>query len=103
MVTGPAWYNVRLLVNVSSRTIALQLAMLLALNRPTRPLSPARSKRRLSTAKPDLGQPRAFPHQHGERPRADLSVERAVIARLDLIEAARAIGNHPGKDVKPAG
>jgi hypothetical protein len=34
MVTAPEWYNVRLLVNVPSRIIALQLAMLQALNRP---------------------------------------------------------------------
>ena len=58
---------------------------------------------RLAAAEPDLRQPRAGAHQDGERARADLGVERAAIAALDLVELARAVGDHPGEHVQPAG
>ena len=57
----------------------------------------------VADAEAHLRQPRALAHQDRERLRADLGIERAVIARADHVEAARAVGDHAGEDVEPAG
>ena len=60
-------------------------------------------EQRVAVAEADLRQPRALAHQHRKRARADLGIERPVIARLDAVEAARLVGDHAGEDVEPAG
>ena len=47
------------------------------------------AEQRMAAAETDLRQPRAFAHQHRESARADLGIERAVIAGLDAVEAAQ--------------
>ena len=54
-------------------------------------------------AEAHLRQPRALAQQHRKRLRADLGIERAVIAGADHVEAPRAVGDHAGEDVEPAG
>ncbi len=51
----------------------------------------------------DLGQAGAFAHQDREGARADLGIERTVIAGIDAIEAAGLVGDDAGEDVEPAG
>src|SRR5262249_41669191 len=58
---------------------------------------------RIAAAKAHLRQPRAFAHQYREGTRADLGIERAVIARPDLVEAAGAIDDDTGEYVETAG
>ncbi len=58
---------------------------------------------RMTVAEADLRQPRAFAHQHREGARRNLGIERAVIAGLDAVEAARLVGDDAGEDVEPAG
>ena len=65
--------------------------------------SAAASSSAVAAAKADLRQPRALAHQHRKRLRADLGVERAVIAGVDAIEAARAVGDDAGEHVDAAG
>ena len=60
-------------------------------------------EQRVAVAETDLREPRALAHQHREGLRADLGVERAVIAGLDAIKPAGLVGDHPGEDVEPAG
>ena len=60
-------------------------------------------EQRMAAAETDLRQPRAFAHQHRKGARRDLGIKRAVIARLDAIEAAQFVGDHAGEDVEPAG
>ena len=48
-------------------------------------------------------EPRALAQQHRKRLRADLGIERAVIAGADHVEAAGAVGDHAGEDVEPPG
>ena len=62
-----------------------------------------RVEQRAAAAKADLRQPRAFAHQHREGARADLGIERAVIAGRDAVEAADLVGDDAGEDVEPAG
>ena len=57
----------------------------------------------MAAAQAKLRQPRAFAHQHRERLRRDFGIERPVIAGLDAVEAARAIGDDAGEHVEPAG
>src|SRR6266700_7114891 len=57
----------------------------------------------LAAAETNLREPRALAHQDRKGARADLGIERAVIAVLDLIETARAIGDDPGEDIEPTG
>ena len=57
----------------------------------------------MAAAETDLRQPRAFAHQHRKGARADLGIERPVIAGLDAVEAARLVGDHAGEHVEPAG
>ena len=54
-------------------------------------------------AEAHLDEPRALAQQHRKRLRADLGIERAVIAGADHVEAAGAVGDHAGEDVEPAG
>ena len=54
-------------------------------------------------AEADLRQPRALAHQHRKRARADLGIERTVVAAPDAVEAAGLVGDHAGEDVEPAG
>jgi hypothetical protein len=56
-----------------------------------------------AAAKADLGEPGAGARQNREGARADLDVERAVIALLDQIELARAVGDNACEDIKPPG
>ncbi len=56
-----------------------------------------------AAAEADLGEPRALAHQDRKGARADLGIERAVIAVLDLVEAAGAVDDHPGEDIEPTG
>src|SRR6185312_3008829 len=58
---------------------------------------------RMTVAEADLRQPRAFAHQHREGARRNLGIERAAIAGLDAVEAARLVGDDAGEDVEPAG
>ena len=73
------------------------------------PLARCRSRsasaleQRMAAAEADLRQPRAFAHQHRKGARANLGIERPVIAGLDAVEAARLVGDHAGEDVEPAG
>ena len=60
-------------------------------------------EQRVAAAEADLRQPRALAHQDRERARADLGIERPVIARGDAVEAARLVGDHAGEHVEPAG
>ena len=62
-----------------------------------------RAELRIAVAETDLRQPRALAHQHRERLRADLGVERAVIAGRDAVEAAGLVGDHAGEHVEPSG
>ena len=62
-----------------------------------------RVEQRVAVAEADLRQPRALAHQDRKGLRADLGIERAVIAGLDAVEAARLVGDHAGEDVEPAG
>ena len=57
----------------------------------------------MAAAEADLRQPRAFAHQHRKGLRADLGVERAVVAGVDAVEAARAVGDDAGEHVDAAG
>ena len=57
----------------------------------------------IAGAEAHLAQPRALAQQHRKRLRADLGIERAVIAGADHVETARAVGDHAGEDVEPAG
>ena len=57
----------------------------------------------MAAAEADLRQARALAHQHRKGARADLGIERAVIAGLDVVEAAGLVGDHAGEDVEPAG
>ena len=57
----------------------------------------------VAVAEPQLRQPRAFAHQHREGARADLRIKRAPIAGVDAVEAAGAVGDHPGEHVEPPG
>ena len=50
-------------------------------------------------AETDLRQARAGPDPHRKGARRDFGVERAVVARLDRIEAARPVGDDAGEDV----
>ena len=54
-------------------------------------------------AEAHLRQPRALAQQHRKRLRADLGIERTVIAGADHVEAARAVGDDAGEHVEPAG
>jgi hypothetical protein len=54
-------------------------------------------------AEAHLRQPRALTQQHRKCLRADLGIERAVIAGADHVETARAVGDHAGEHVEPAG
>jgi len=54
-------------------------------------------------AKADLREPRSLAQQHRKSLRANLGVERAVVARADHVEAARAVGDHAGEYVEPPG
>ena len=58
---------------------------------------------RVAVAEADLRQPRALAHQHRKGLRADLGIERAVIAGADAVEAAGLVGDHAGEHVEPAG
>ena len=60
-------------------------------------------EQRVAATKADLRQPRALPHQHRKSARRDFGIERAFVARRDLIEAVRAIGDNAGEHVEPAG
>src|SRR6201989_993563 len=62
-----------------------------------------RVKQRIAAAEADLREAGALAHQHRKRARADLGVERAAIARRDMVEAARLVGDHAGEDVEPPG
>ena len=57
----------------------------------------------MAAAEADLREARALAHQHREGARADLGIERPVIARRHLVEAARLIGDHAREDIEPAG
>ncbi len=48
-------------------------------------------------------EPRALAQQHRKRLRADLGIERAVIAGADHVEAAGAVGDDAGEHVEPSG
>ena len=54
-------------------------------------------------AEAHLRQPRALAQQHRKRLRADLGIERAVIAGADHVEPPRAVGDHAGEHVEPPG
>ena len=54
-------------------------------------------------AEADLRQARALPHHDREGLRADLGIERAMIAGGDLVEGGDAVGDHAREDVEPAG
>jgi hypothetical protein len=54
-------------------------------------------------AKAHLRQPRSLAQQHRKCLRADLGIERAVIAGADHVEAPRAVGDHAGEHVEPPG
>ena len=58
---------------------------------------------RVPAPEADLRQPRALAHQHRKCLRADLGVKRAVIAGVDAVEAARAVGDHAGEHVDASG
>ncbi len=60
-------------------------------------------KRGVAMPQAKLRQPRAFAHQHRKGLRADLGIERAVVAAGDAIEAARFVGDHAREDIEPAG
>ena len=57
----------------------------------------------MAATETNLRQTRALTHQNRKGTRADLGIERPVIAGLDTIEAARFVGNHAGEYVEPAG
>ncbi len=57
----------------------------------------------VGVAETDLREARALAHQHRERARADLGVQRAVVAELDAVEAARLVRDHAGEYIEPAG
>ncbi len=61
------------------------------------------AENRVAAAQPQLRQPGALAHQDRKRLRADLGIERAVVAGCNAVEAAGLVGDHPGEDVKPAG
>ncbi len=54
-------------------------------------------------AKADLRQARALAHHDWERLRADLGIQRALIAGRNLIEGRDAVGDNAGEHVEPAG
>ncbi len=54
-------------------------------------------------AEPDLRQARACAHEDREGSRADLDVERPLIAGLDLVEGPGTVGDDAGEDIEPAG
>ena len=54
-------------------------------------------------AEAHLREPRALAQQHRKSLRADLGIERAVIAGADHVEAPRAVRDHAGEDVEPPG
>ena len=58
---------------------------------------------RITGAESHLRQPRSLAQQHRKRLRADLGIERTVIAGADHVEAARAVGDHAGEHVEPPG
>ena len=58
---------------------------------------------RVAAAEADLGQARAGADDDREGARADLEIERAVIAGRDGVEAAGVVGDDAGEDVEPAG
>ena len=60
-------------------------------------------QQRIAGAEADLRQPRAGAHDDREGARADLEIERPVIAGGDLVELVAAIGHHAGEDVEPPG
>ena len=60
-------------------------------------------ERRMAAAEADLRETRALTDQHREGTRADLGIERSVIARRHLVEAARLIGDHAREHIEPAG
>ena len=60
-------------------------------------------EQRIAMPEADLREPRALAHQHRKGLRADLGIERAVVAGLDAVEAAGLVGDHPGEHVEPAG
>ena len=62
-----------------------------------------RVEQSMAAAEANLRQPRAFTDQHRKRARADLGIERTVIAGLDTVEAARFVGNHAREHIEPPG
>ncbi len=60
-------------------------------------------QQRIAGAEAYLRQPRAGARDDREGARADLQIERAGIARRDLVELLAAIGHDAGEDVEPAG
>ncbi len=60
-------------------------------------------KQSVAVPETDLREPRALAHQHRKSLRADLGVERTVVAWLDAVEAARLIRNHAGEHVETPG
>ncbi len=60
-------------------------------------------KQSIAMPEADLREPRALAHQHRKSLRADLGIERAVVARLDAIEAAGLIRNHAGEHIETPG
>ena len=58
---------------------------------------------RRAFAHAQLIEARALAHQDREGARRNLGIERAVIARLDAVEAWRAVGDQAGEDVEPPG
>ena len=60
-------------------------------------------EQRMAAAEADLRQARAFAHQDGKRARADLGIERPVIAGLDAVKATRPVGDDAGEHVQAPG
>jgi len=54
-------------------------------------------------AEAHLTEPRTLAQQHRKRLRADLGIERAVVAGADHVEAAGAVGDDAGEHIEPSG
>ena len=61
------------------------------------------ARQRIAAADADLGQSRAFAHEHAESARRNLRIQRALVTFAHAIELGAVVGDEAREDVEPSG